>query len=170
MSSKSPVFEAERFQVVEVEVDGKSKLKVVHPGAVAIVPMIDENTVCLISNRRFAVEETLIEIPAGTREPDEAPDVTARRELAEETGYRAGSIGKLFDYYVSPGILNEKMHVFVATDLTPGPQSLEPDEQIQCQSVPFETALDWIHNGKIRDAKTIASLLFYDRIRNQRLG
>ena len=84
---------------------------VMHPGAVAILPLIDANHVCLLRNQRSAVGETLWEIPAGTLEPGEPLDEAALRELAEETGYRAGKLGKLLSFYPSPGFLDEMTHL-----------------------------------------------------------
>src|SRR3954447_20138030 len=82
---------------------------VVHRGAVALVPMVDRDHVCLIRNYRYAVGRTLLEVPAGTLDPGEWPDVAAGRELAEETGYRAGSIPRIAEWYVSPGVMSERM-------------------------------------------------------------
>ncbi len=114
-----------RFRVVRqrsLGSDGRDHMKdtVQHPGSVTILPLVDDHRVCLIRNFRVAVGKTLIELPAGTREPDEDPAVTAGRELIEETGYRARVIEKLREFVMSPGILNERMHLFLARDLTPG--------------------------------------------------
>src|SRR5262245_20816987 len=104
---------------------------VLHPGAVVILPMIDADRVCLLRNFRHSVGETLLELPAGTLEPPEPPETTAERELAEETGYRAGRWQKLAEYYPSPGILNERMYFFLAGELLPGPPEQQPGEQIE---------------------------------------
>jgi ADP-ribose pyrophosphatase len=136
---------------------------VVHPGAVVIVPMLDDGRICLIENYRVAVEQTLIELPAGTIDPGEDPAVTAERELSEETGYRAGQIQKLGEFFMSPGILNERMHVYLAKDLTPGPTALESGEQITSRLTTLEEALAMIDRGEIVDAKTLAALLLYQR-------
>src|SRR3954465_10328297 len=86
---------------------------VVHRGAVALVPMVDRDHVCLIRNFRYAVGRTLLEIPAGRREEGGPPASPAGRELAEETGYRAGSITRLAEWYVSPGVMNERMFLYL---------------------------------------------------------
>lgn len=138
---------------------------VLHPGAVAILPWVDRAHVCLIRNRRVTVGETLWEIPAGTLEPGEAPEAAAIRELAEETGYRAGTWQKLAEFYPSPGILSERMYLFVARDLTPGPAHLEHDEELEPQTVPWQQALVWALDGTIRDAKTLVALLLWERSR-----
>ena len=104
---------------------------VVHPGSVAILPLVDDDHLCLIRNRRLTVGQTIIEVPAGTREPGEPPLETARRELEEETGYRAAKWEELVEFYASPGILSERMYVYVARDLTPGEPRREANEEIE---------------------------------------
>src|SRR3954447_14897572 len=78
---------------------------VVHRGAVALVPMVDRDHVCLVKNHRYAIGKTLLEVPAGTIDAGESPDETAVRELAEETGYRAGRFSRLTEWFVSPGVM-----------------------------------------------------------------
>ena len=85
-----------------------------------ILPLIAPERVCLIRNFRMAVNETLVELPAGTIDPNEDPLETAKRELIEETGYRAGRMEKLAEFFMSPGILHERMHLFLATELERG--------------------------------------------------
>src|SRR4051812_47882507 len=141
---------------------------VLHPGAVILLPMVSGSQVCLIRNFRVAVGETLIELPAGTIDNREDPLDTARRELAEETGYRAGKLEKLCEFFMSPGILNERMHVFLATELASGAMALESGEEIQTEIVEWDDALAMIDAGQIRDAKTLAALMYYDRIRRRK--
>jgi ADP-ribose pyrophosphatase len=150
-----------------VAADGQAVTRdvVIHPGAVAILPLLDEEHVCLLRNRRPNVGATLIEIPAGTLEPGEAPEVAAPRELAEETGYRAASWRKLAEFYPSPGVLSEKTHLFVAQALTPGVMRPERDEELEPFVVAWRQALAWCLDSTIRDAKTLAALLLWDRTR-----
>lgn len=136
---------------------------VIHPGAVVIVPVLADGRLCLIENYRVAVEQTLVEFPAGTIDPGEDPAVTAERELAEETGYRAGKIQKLGEFFMSPGILNERMHVYLANGLVSGPTALEAGEQITSRLASLEETLAMIDRGEIIDAKTLAALLLYQR-------
>jgi ADP-ribose pyrophosphatase len=155
---------AKRFQVElvsRVGPDGRVHQREVvrHPGAVTILPMVDDQHVCLIKNYRLAVEQTLIELPAGTLEPGEDPLATARRELAEETGYQAARWEHLASFFLSPGILDERMHVYMATGLTPGTPAREPNEEIENLVVPWREALAMVADGRIEDAKTIVSLL-----------
>jgi ADP-ribose pyrophosphatase len=138
---------------------------VIHPGAVAILPVVDDDHVCLLENQRFIVGETLWEIPAGTLEVGENPDHAAVRELAEETGYQAAQWQKLTVFYPSPGILSEKTHLYVAQELTPGPMHPEPGEQLTPQVVKWTEALSWALEGKIHDAKTLVAVLWWDRLR-----
>ncbi|HEY1785459.1 MAG TPA: NUDIX hydrolase, partial [Pirellulales bacterium] len=91
--------------------------------------------------------------------------VTAQRELNEETGYRAKRIERLGEWLMSPGILNERMHVFVASGLSPGPTALEPGEHIEPLVVAWSQALEMVRGGEIVDAKTVAAILYYDRFR-----
>ena len=162
------------FRVVrhsEQTPDGRQHTReiILHPGAVAIVPLLPDGRVCLIRNRRIAVGQTLIELPAGTLEPGEDPADTARRELAEETGYQAAEIRHLHDFWMSPGILRERMHLYVATGLTPGPTQFDAGEQIEPLLVAWEEALAMAFDGRIQDAKTLVGLLYYDRGRRQGL-
>ena len=139
-----------------------------HPGAVTILPMVQTERVCLIRNYRLAVATTLIELPAGTLEPDEDPAETARRELIEETGYRAGTLELLHTFFLSPGILDERMYLFLATQLTPGEACREPGEEIENLVLPWDEAMRLVVQRRIEDAKTMAGLMFFDMIRRQR--
>jgi ADP-ribose pyrophosphatase len=168
--SREIVFRARKFQVALDTTplpDGRTVPRhvVVHPGAVAILPVLEADHVCLLRNFRPAVGEELWEIPAGTLDPGEPPNDTAVRELAEETGYQAARWRKLREFYPSPGILSERMYLYVAEGLTPGPQRLEADEHIEPRVVPWRDALTWALDGTIRDAKTLVALLTWDRLR-----
>jgi ADP-ribose pyrophosphatase len=143
---------------------------VVHRGAVALVPMVDPDHVCLVTNDRYAVGETLLEVPAGTIDEGETPDRTAPRELAEETGYRAGKITFLRSWFVSPGVMSERMFLYLCEDLTPGPTDLQPDERLETRIVPWPEALAMALDGRIKDAKTILALLLCDRLRGGASG
>lgn len=138
-----------------------------HPGAVLIVPVLDRDRLVLIRNHRVAVDQTLLEFPAGTLEPPEPPAQAAARELEEETGYHARSIAALGEFYTSPGLTDELMHTFVAEELTEVGQRLEAGEQIEVQIVSRAEALAMVDDGRIRDGKTIAALFMWDRIRDR---
>jgi len=163
---------ADRFRVVEHLVEtgpGQSPIKkqvILHPGAVVIVPIVGEDQVCLIRNYRVAVGKTLIELPAGTLDRgDEAPQLTAVRELKEETGFVAQSWQELPAFYMSPGILNERMHLYVAQGLTPGEPEREPGEEIENLVVDWQEAVRMAEQGIIEDAKSLVAILLWDRLK-----
>ena len=161
---------ARRFRVVrhtQIGEDGVRHVKetVQHPGAVAVLPLLEGDRVCLIRNFRIAVGKSLIELPAGTLEAGEEPAITARRELIEETGYRAARLEKLREFSMSPGILNERMHLYAAHELQAGATALEPGENIENLVVGWDEAIRMVFDGAIEDAKTMVGLLYYDRIR-----
>jgi ADP-ribose pyrophosphatase len=164
------LFSGSRFRVVEVtqrDADGGTALRqfVLHPGAVVIVPLLAGDRVCLIRNQRVAVGKTLIELPAGTIDPPEEPAATAVRELQEETGFTANQWRELPGFFMSPGILCERMHVFVAEGLNEGAPARESGENIDNLIVAWDEALQMIDRGEIEDAKTICALLACDRRR-----
>lgn len=148
----------------------KDREVVVHRGAVALVAMVDADHVCLQKNFRYSANTTLIEVPAGTIDPGETPDATAPRELAEETGFRAGRIRRVAEWWVSPGVFTERMHLYLCEDLTPGDPDHQPDEQLENLIVPWAEAVRMAHDGRIVDAKTIVSLLLCDRRRAEAAG
>ncbi|MEM1211323.1 MAG: NUDIX hydrolase [Planctomycetota bacterium] len=129
--------------------------------AVVILPLLDNGDVVLIQNRRFAVNQTLWELPAGTIEAGEVPADCAGRELEEETGYKPATITPLTSFFPTPGFCTEKLHAFLATGLTPTQQSLDPTEAITPHPTPLEQTMNMIRNGEIEDAKSIAAILFY---------
>lgn len=132
-----------------------------HPGAVAIVPVFGNGDVMLLRQFRPSIGAELYEIPAGTLEEGESPLETARREIVEETGHRAGKWSKIAEFYTAPGFCTELMHVFVARDLVPAEAEGDADEVIRPVRVPFRRALDLVRRRKVRDAKSIAGLLMY---------
>ncbi len=134
---------------------------VVHPGAVVILPVLANGNIVMIRNYRWSVGHQLWELPAGTREPNESPEQTARRELKEETGYRAGRLQPLATFFTSPGIMTEEMLAFVATDLTPSKPSLQGDERIVVEVVDAAVLRDRLVAGDLHDGKTMAALGIY---------
>lgn len=130
-----------------------------HHGAVAMIPLDDENRVTLVKQWRAATGRVMLEIPAGTLEEGETPEEGAPRELAEETGLTAGRLDFLVRFFPSPGILTEEMFLYVARDLTEGEQNLMGDEDIEVVKLPIDEAIGRIATGEIADAKTIVGLL-----------
>jgi ADP-ribose pyrophosphatase len=153
------LFEGKRFSVVRPM--GQAREVIVHPGAVVILPLLDDSTVAMIRNQRVAVGQTLWELPAGTLEAGEPPEVCAPRELIEETGYRAARMRKLLSFFSSPGICTERMHVFVAEGLEHVGQDLDEGERIDVEPVALSEALRMVRDNRIEDAKSVAALLYY---------
>lgn len=129
-----------------------------HPGAAAVVPLHEDGSVLLVRQYRHAAGGYLLEIPAGKLEPGEDPRDCARRELEEETGYRAGRLDFLVSLLTTPGFTDEVIHLYRATGLTPGTQALGHDEVLEVVSMDLGEAVREIRRGGIRDAKTIAGL------------
>jgi ADP-ribose pyrophosphatase len=138
---------------------------ILHRGAVALVPMVDHEHVCLVKNQRYSVGKELLEVPAGTVDAGECPDQTAARELQEETGYRAGRIRRIREWYVSPGFLTERMYLYLCEELEAGPADHQPDERLQTVIVPWREAIAMLDDGRIEDAKTMLALALCDRLR-----
>ncbi len=163
MPNESVLFSGRVFCVVGFDVtdrDGRARRREVvrHPGAAAIVPWLPDGRVLLIRQPRPAIGRTLLEIPAGTRDGEEAPEACARRELAEETGYEAGSLRPLLRFHPSVGILDEAIWIFEGRDLRAGASSQEEDEDISLVPVfPSEVA-GLVRSGEIGDAKTLLGL------------
>lgn len=138
-----------------------------HPGSVAIVPITVDGHLLLIRQHHHAIGRALLGIPAGTREPDEDPAETARRELIEETGYAPGRLTQLTAYYASPGYTNEQLIVFLAEDCVSTGGDPNPDELIQLVAVPLAAvpALVDGEDNQIEDAKSLIGILAFLRVR-----
>lgn len=130
-----------------------------HPGSAVIVPVFDDGTIALVRQYRHPAVRYLLEAPAGTLAPGEVPEEGAARELEEELGLVAGRLEKLSEFFVSPGFCEEKMWVYLATNLTITAQRLEDDEIIEVVRIPFSEALSMITTGEIDDAKTIIGVM-----------
>lgn len=134
---------------------------VIHPGASAILPIIEPGKILMVKQYRHPVGEALLEIPAGTLKPGEDPTVCAARELEEETGYRAEKLVHLVTIYPTPGYSSEILHIYLAKDLRKGVQAPEVDEDISVVEMTSDQVLEGIKNGKIKDSKTITAILYY---------
>jgi ADP-ribose pyrophosphatase len=130
-----------------------------HPGSAVIVPVFDDGTLALVRQYRHPAVRYLLEVPAGTLNHGEAPEEGAARELEEELGCTAGRLEKLSEFFVTPGFCEEKMWVFLATDLTETAPRLEDDEIIEVVRLPLSQALGMITTGEIEDAKTIIGIM-----------
>ena len=136
-----------------------------HPGAAAVVPFLDPPTapdprVVLIRQFRHAADAHIYEIPAGRLDHEESPDQCARRELSEETGYRAAQVALLTTIYTTPGFTDERIHLFWAVDLRAGQPAREPDELIEPVILRWSALWERVRHGEIADAKTLTALLW----------
>lgn len=150
-----------KLRVDEVKLEnGKiAKREIVeHNGATAIVPILDDGRVVLVRQYRYAAGTELLEIPAGTLEPDETPENCAKRELEEETGFRCKEMRKLIEIFLAPGYSTEKIHIYLAKGLIETKMRLEEDEKINVEKISLTTALEMVNSGRIQDAKTISGL------------
>ncbi|QEG38987.1 NUDIX hydrolase [Roseimaritima ulvae] len=166
------LFSGQRFRIHQVSSelpDGTriEKQIIRHPGAVVILPLLDPDHVLMIRNYRYSVARTLLELPAGTREPDETPAETATRELNEETGYIAGNLQFIQSFYAAPGCGDEQMFLFVATDLQRSSPNRETGEQIENEVLPWTEVEAQLDQGAIQDAKSLIGLLYGLRRRQQ---
>lgn len=161
--SSSEIFRGRVFDVTVDTIRERDKTYerevVHHPGSAVIVPVFDDGTVALVRQYRHPAVRYLLEVPAGTLKRGEVPEEGAARELEEELGVVAGRLEKLSEFFVSPGFCEEKMWVYLATDLTPTEQRLEEDEVIEIVRLPFAQALSMISSGEIEDAKTIIGVM-----------
>lgn len=145
--------------------DGQQALREIikHPGAVAMVPLLDGDRVVLVRQYRTAARKITLELPAGTLEPGEDPEPAAIRELQEEVGYKPGSLERLGSEYTAPGYTSELIHIYLATDLTPSRLDGDEDEFIDTVILPFDEAMAMIERGEIDDGKTLIGLLWTAR-------
>lgn len=130
-----------------------------HPGGAAVVAIDAQDRVCLLRQYRHAAGGYIHELPAGKLEPDEPPEVTARRELEEEAAVSAGSFESLGRYFSSPGVFTEVIHLYLATDLRPAAGAPESGEVFEIEWWPFDLAVARAQNGELQDAKTIIGIL-----------
>ena len=130
-----------------------------HPGSAAILPVFEDGTVALVRQYRHPAVRYLLEVCAGTLDERERPEEAAARELEEELGLVAGKMELLSEFFVSPGYCEEKMWLYLATDLTETAQRLEDDETVEVVRLPLSRALEMISDGEIEDAKTIIGLM-----------
>ncbi|MEY3144326.1 MAG: hypothetical protein RLY21_2819 [Planctomycetota bacterium] len=168
-----PVFTVERLRLPHPrpELGEPTMVKDVvrHPGAVAVIAVRDDGQLVLVRNRRVAVGRALLEFCAGKLERGEDPRAAAARELEEETGYAAGSVEPLGQFFTSPGFADERMHVFLATQLRPVPQRLEPGEEIEVVLMTPTELEQAMATGAIEDGKTLGSYLLW-KLRGDRVA
>jgi ADP-ribose pyrophosphatase len=161
MLFKGRVFSLQRDRVVEPSGVKVTREIIVHPGSVVVLPVFADGRILLIRQYRYAASQYLWELVAGHKNEGETFVAGAQRELQEETGYTADRFKKLLDVYPSPGLLGEKMEIFLAEGLTKGVARPEEDEKITQRIFTLPEIKRWIRAGKIRDSKSVSGLLYY---------
>ena len=161
------VFSVRRERVIEPTGLEVTKDVVVHPGSIVVLPVFPNGDILLVRQYRHAVGCYLWELVAGTMEPRESPLAGARRELLEETGYTARRWRQLMDVFPTPGFLSEHMVVFACEGLTPGEARPEADEKIRVRRFSLRELERMMRTGRLRDTKSIASILFFSRFRRR---
>jgi ADP-ribose pyrophosphatase len=134
-----------------------------HPGSAVILAVFDDNTLALVRQYRHPAVKYLLELPAGSLNVPESPEEGAARELEEELGVVAGRMEKLTEFFVSPGFVEEKMWLYLATELRETKQKLDDDELLEIVRVSFTRAFEMIEEGEIEDAKTIIGIMLAAR-------
>lgn len=130
-----------------------------HPGAVAVIPLLAPDKIIMVRQYRYPVDEITLEIPAGKLDMREAPLLCVKRELEEETGYRAGRIRKILSFWPTSSFANEIIHIYVADKLTRGQAHPDDDEFLSCEVWSLKKVYDEIDRGRIKDAKTLIALM-----------
>ena len=136
-----------------------------HPGASAVLPFLDDPAgpdpqVVLIRQFRHAADDFIYEVPAGRLDPGETPEACAARELAEETGYRAARLDHLTTIYTTPGFIDERIHLFMASGLSEGEHRREADELLELHHLRWSEVMALVRSGKVMDSKSLTALLF----------
>ncbi len=152
------IFDVSVYTVRENEQTYKREV-VHHPGGAGVVAVFDDSRIALVRQYRHPTVRYLLELPAGRLAPPERPEECAARELEEEIGVRAGRLEKLTEFFTTPGFCEEKLWVYLATELTETAQNLEGDEQLDVVRVTFARAFEMIADGEIEDAKTIIGIM-----------
>jgi ADP-ribose pyrophosphatase len=157
------VFGVRRDQVIEPSGIRAVRELVTHPGSVVVLPVFPDGRILVIRQFRYVAGRYLWELVAGHKEPHESFAVGARRELEEEAGYSAQRLKKILEIFPSPGLLTERMVIYVAQGLIQGKPRPEADEKITARLITLKTAEQWIRRGKICDAKSVAGILYYSK-------
>lgn len=164
-TNKTSIYEGKiiDLEVHDVELpNGETSTReiVLHNGAVAVCALTSDNKIVLVEQFRKPLDDTMLEIPAGKLEIGEEREEAAKRELEEETGYKAKSLQLITDMYGSPGFTNEKISIYLATELLPGEVHLDEDEFIEIHELSISEAQEKLLNNELNDAKTIIALQY----------
>ena len=160
-----------KLYVDDVELpNGKTSVREIvrHPGAVCVVPVTDEGEVIMVRQFRYAFNQVLLEVPAGKLEPNEDPEEAAIRELEEESGVVANNVEHIGEIYTTVAIIDEKIHVYLATGLTYKNAHPDEDEFLEVEKIPLKTLVDMVMRGEIKDSKTQIAILRADKILSER--
>lgn len=160
---ETPIFRVTRDRALDPDGFEITRAIVQHQGSAVVMPVDDRQRVLLVRQYRLPARQYLWELPAGRVDPGETALQAARRELAEETGYRARSMKKLVEFWASPGFLAEKMTIYLATGLTPGESTPMEDERIETRWFSVARIDSMIRSGKLRDGKTLIGFLRWQR-------
>ena len=160
---EGPIFGIRRDKVIEPSGVRATREVITHPGSVVVLPVLADGRILLIQQYRHATRQYLWELVAGRMDPGETPKAAAARELIEETGYRARRFRIFLDIFPTPGFLEERMFILLSEGLTEGKAEPEEDEKIISRSHDRKQLEEMIRGGKLRDAKSIAGILFYFR-------
>ena len=163
MIYQGPVFGVRRDEVIEPSGVRATREVITHPGSVVVLPVLPDRRIVLIRQYRHATRQFLWELVAGRMERGENPRRAAARELIEETGYRAKRFRVFLDIFPTPGFLEERMYILLAQEVTPGEAEPEEDEKIVAKAFTHRELENMIRRGKLRDAKSVAGLLYYFR-------
>jgi ADP-ribose pyrophosphatase len=160
---KGSVFSVRRDRLREPGDITVTRDVIVHQGSVVVLPVFPDGSILMVRQYRHAVGDFLWELVAGRVEPGESVLAGARRELIEEAGYTAHTMRKLLEFYPSPGMLSERMHILLATGLTQGTAQPDEDERIEPKRFSLRAIENNIRRGKVRDGKSLAGILYYAR-------
>ncbi len=168
MLSSEEIFDGVAIHLYKDEIllpNGKKGVREVirHPGAVCVLPYTDDGQVVFVNQFRYALDKVTLEVPAGKLEKGEDPMEAALRELSEETGLSAENIFHIGDLYTTPALIDEVIHMYIATDLKEGKQHLDDDEFVNTLKMPLSKAVEMVMNGEIKDSKTQTIILKGDK-------
>lgn len=158
---KGKIFDVEKHVVSLPNGNTSVRELVYHNGAVAVLVIDESDKIVMVEQYRKAFESMSLEIPAGKLEKGEEPVSSAERELAEETGYTAESLEKIFSFYGAPGFCSERVDVYVAKGLSAGEMNLDEDEFLNVKRYSFDEAVALLDRGIITDAKTIMAIQWW---------
>jgi ADP-ribose pyrophosphatase len=163
---KGAIFDVDRDRLLDENGIEIVREVVSHAGGAGALPLFDDGRVALVKQYRHPARRELLEIPAGKIEDGETPEMCAARETEQEIGFRAERIEKLLEFYSTPGFCAERLHVYLATALSPSSQALDHDELIEVVYLPFAEALKMAECGEIEDSKTIIALLMTEKFKS----